>query len=102
MNIFEERNLLPETLPDRPMQLAKEWFNKTCKDKWQPNPNAMTLSTVDNNNTPSSRIVLCKYFIPDPGYIVFFTNYNSRKGQEIKKNPEVSLVFHWDLSLIHI
>ena len=96
MNIFEERNLLPETLPDRPMQLAKEWFNKTCKDKWQPNPNAMTLSTVDNNNTPSSRIVLCKYFIPDPGYIVFFTNYNSRKGQEIKKNSDVSLVFHWD------
>ena len=96
MNIFEERNLLPETLPDRPMHLAKEWLNKTCEDKWQPNPNAMTLSTVDNNNTPSSRIVLCKYFKPDPGYIVFFTNYNSRKGREIKINSEVSLVFHWD------
>ena len=96
MNIFEEKNLLPETLPDRPMHLAKEWLNKTCEDKWQPNPNAMTLSTVDNNNTPSSRIVLCKYFKPDPGYVVFFTNYNSRKGREIKINSEVSLVFHWD------
>ena len=96
MNIFEERNLLPETLPDSPMHLAKEWFNKTSEDGWQPNPNAMTLSTVDKYNTPSSRIVLCKYFKPDPGYVVFFTNYNSRKGQEIKKNSEVSLVFHWD------
>ena len=96
MSTFDERNLLPETLPNKPMHLAKDWFDTTCEKKWQPNPNAMTLSTVDNKNTPSSRIVLCKYFVADPGYIVFFTNYNSRKGKEIRENSEVSLVFHWD------
>ena len=96
MKTFDERNLLPEILPDDPMHQAKRWFDRTNSEKWQPNPNAMTLSTVDKNNAPSSRIVLCKYFKPDPGYVVFFTNYNSRKGQEIKKNSKVSLVFHWD------
>ena len=96
MKTFDERNLLPEILPDDPMHQAKRWFDRTNSEKWQPNPNAMTLSTVDKNNAPSSRIVLCKYFVADPGYIVFFTNYNSRKGEEIKDNSEVSLVFHWD------
>ena len=96
MKTLDERNLLPEILPDDPMHQAKRWFDRTNSEKWQPNPNAMTLSTVDKNNAPSSRIVLCKYFVSDPGYIVFFTNYNSRKGEEIKDNPEVSLVFHWD------
>ena len=96
MKTFDERNLLPEILPDDPMHQAKRWFDRTNSEKWQPNPNAMTLSTVDKNNAPSSRIVLCKYFVADPGYIVFFTNYNSRKGKEIRDNSEVSLVFHWD------
>ena len=96
MKTFDERNLLPEILPDDPMHQAKKWFDRTNSEKWQPNPNAMTLSTVDKNNAPSSRIVLCKYFVADPGYIVFFTNYNSRKGKEIRDNSEVSLVFHWD------
>ena len=96
MKTFDERNLMPEILPDDPMHQAKRWFDRTNSEKWQPNPNAMTLSTVDNKNTPSSRIVLCKYFVADPGYIVFFTNYNSRKGKEIRENSEVSLVFHWD------
>ena len=96
MKTFDERNLMPEILPDDPMHQAKRWFDRTNSEKWQPNPNAMTLSTVDKNNAPSSRIVLCKYFVADPGYIVFFTNYNSRKGKEIRDNSEVSLVFHWD------
>ena len=37
MSTFDERNLLPETLPDKPMHLAKDWFDKTCEKKWQPN-----------------------------------------------------------------
>tara|TARA_B100001121_G_scaffold297525_1_gene304067 strand:- start:27 stop:701 length:675 start_codon:yes stop_codon:yes gene_type:complete len=96
MKTFDERNLLPEILPDDPMHQAKRWFDRTNSEKWQPNPNAMTLSTVDKYNAPSSRIVLCKYFVADPGYIVFFTNYNSRKGKELRDNSEVSIVFHWD------
>ena len=44
MKTFDERNLLPEILPDDPMHQAKRWFDITNSEKWQPNPNAMTLS----------------------------------------------------------
>ncbi len=56
-------------------------------------PNAMTLSTVNGNGRPSGRIVLLKDF--DTEGFVFFTNYDSQKGQEITRNPNVSMVFYW-------
>jgi pyridoxamine 5'-phosphate oxidase len=56
-------------------------------------PNAMILSTVKPDMTPSSRIVLLKDFSP-LGF-TFFTNYESQKGQEIAHNPNVSLLFPW-------
>ena len=55
--------------------------------------NAMSLSTTDENGQPSSRIVLLKK-ISEEG-LFFYTNYNSKKGQEISKNPKVSLNFWW-------
>jgi len=57
------------------------------------NPNAMTLSTVDPEGQPSSRVVLLKGF--DERGFVFYTNYESRKGREILGNPKVSLSFFW-------
>ena len=56
----------------------------------------MTLATTRDNSQPSARIVLCKDFIPDPGYIVFYTNYKSDKSHDIAENPNVALAFHWD------
>ena len=96
MNKIVSASILPQTLPDNPMHHAKLWFDDACLRKNQPNPNAMTLVTVSKNNQPSARIVLCKSFIADPGYVVFFTNYQSRKSSEITHNSNVSLVFHWD------
>ena len=96
MNKIVSANTLPQTLPDNPMHLAKSWFDDACSKNNQPNPNAMTLVTVSKSNHPSARIVLCKSFIADPGYVVFFTNYQSRKSSEITHNSNVSLVFHWD------
>jgi pyridoxamine 5'-phosphate oxidase len=58
-----------------------------------PNPNAMTLSTVDAAGQPSSRQVLLKGV--DGRGFVFYTNLESRKGREIAGNPRVSLNFHW-------
>lgn len=56
-------------------------------------PNAMCLSTVNSDSKPSSRIVLLREF-SENGY-AFFTNYQSRKGDEIKNNPNASLLFFW-------
>jgi len=55
--------------------------------------NAMTLATADKNGMPSARIVLLKEY--DEKGFVFFTNYNSRKGEELLQNPNACLVFFW-------
>ncbi len=87
---------LPQPLPDDPMHWADAWLSKAIEDPVRRNPNSMTLATVDPEGRPSSRVVLCKRFVPDPGYLVFYTNYNSRKSAELDANPRVSVCFHWD------
>ncbi len=58
-----------------------------------PNANGMTLSTVDSQGRPSSRMVLLKGF--DPSGFVFYTNLESRKAVDLQSNPQVSLLFYW-------
>ncbi|MDH4108533.1 MAG: pyridoxamine 5'-phosphate oxidase [Gammaproteobacteria bacterium] len=87
---------LPEKLPDDPMQLASDWLDEATAREVQRNPNAMALVTLGADHRPSARVVLCKSFVADPGYIVFYTNYQSRKGRDISANADVALVFHWD------
>jgi pyridoxamine 5'-phosphate oxidase len=58
-----------------------------------PEPNAMTLATVGSDGRPSTRIVLIKGF--DAQGIVWYTNYDSRKGRELADNPFAALQFHW-------
>ncbi len=58
-----------------------------------PEPNAMTLATVGEDGRPSTRIVLIKDF--DERGIVWYSNYESRKGRELAGNPHAALQFHW-------
>ncbi len=88
--------LLPAILPQNPLHWAEAWLLHASANAVQRNPNAMTLATVDQTGAPSSRVVLCKAFVADPGYVVFYTNYRSRKVAELMANPEVALTFHWD------
>jgi pyridoxamine 5'-phosphate oxidase len=88
---------LPEVLPTDPMQWADAWIKDATASSIQPHANAMTLATVADGAQPSSRVVLCKDFVPDPGFLVFYTNYNSRKSREIASNPQVAVSFHWDI-----
>jgi len=68
------------------------WMNEAIEAEVN-EPTAMTLSTVDAGNRPSSRVVLLKGF--DPNGFVFFTNYESRKGRAISENANVALNFFW-------
>jgi pyridoxamine 5'-phosphate oxidase len=90
------KGFLPGTLPDDPMPLFAEWYEGARAAKAQPNPDSMALATTTADGHPSVRIVLCKKLVPDPGYAVFFTNYDSRKGGELGANPCAAAVFHWD------
>jgi pyridoxamine 5'-phosphate oxidase len=56
----------------------------------------MVLATVDARGYPSARVVLCKEINPQPGAILFYTNYRSRKGRELEANGRAAVVFHWD------
>ena len=87
---------LPEPLPAEPFTLFTEWYDTAHRKQLQPNPNAMVLATVDPQGEPHARVVLSKHLVSDPGYIVFFTNYHSRKGSELDANPRAAAVFHWD------
>lgn len=89
-------DFLPEPLPDNPLPLFTSWFRQARERATQPNPDAMVLATSDANNAPSARVVLCKLLAESDGYVVFFTNYQSRKGRELAEHPRAAAVFHWD------
>jgi pyridoxamine 5'-phosphate oxidase len=77
---------------DDPIKLFEIWMEKAKQT--EPNdPNAVALATSSKNNVPSVRMVLLKGFNKD-GF-VFYTNLNSRKGNELKENPNASMCFHW-------
>lgn len=78
------------------MAWASAWLAHATAQSVQRNPNSMTLATVDADGRPSARVVLCKSFVVDPGYVVFYTNYQSRKMMEAFAHPEVAATFHWD------
>lgn len=88
--------LLAEPLPPEPLQVASDWLAYAWKQGQQPNPNSMVLATVAPDGRPSARVVLCKQVVPQPGYVVFYTNYQSRKGKELAENPRAAVVMHWD------
>jgi pyridoxamine 5'-phosphate oxidase len=82
---------IPDVDPN-PFRQFDKWF-KQAVDAQLPEPNTMTLATVDARGRPSARIVLIKG-VDERGF-VFFTNYESRKGRELAENPHASLLFYW-------
>ena len=75
-----------------PFRQFDAWFEQAVNAQL-PEPNTMTLATVDSRGRPSARIVLIKG-VDERGF-VFFTNYESRKGREMAANPYASLLFYW-------
>lgn len=75
-----------------PMIQFEAWFLQAVT-AGLPEPNAMVLSTAGHNGHVSSRVVLLKGI--EAGRFLFFTNYESRKGQQLAENPHASLLFFW-------
>ena len=84
--------LLEADMQDSPLQQFQRWLDDYISIN-PLEPTAMTLATVTEDNAPDSRVVLLKG-IWDDGF-VFYTNYQSAKGQDIEKNPHVALNFYW-------
>jgi len=77
---------------DDPLELFKIWMSEAEKNEIN-DPNALSLATANKNNEPSVRMVLLKG-ISKKGF-VFYTNLNSPKSNDIKKNPKAEMCFHW-------
>ena len=90
---YEKKYIDDINIEKKPFDFFEKWFKDACKDKLIDEPNAMSLSTISSNGFPRTRVVLLKEFGID-GFI-FYTNYNSRKGESIKLNSKVSLSFFW-------
>ncbi|MBW4891468.1 pyridoxamine 5'-phosphate oxidase [Mucilaginibacter sp. HMF5004] len=91
-NEYKAASLSEKEVTKEPIKQFEKWF-KQALDANMLEPNAMTLATATTDGRPSARIVLLKGF--DHNGFVFYTNYLSRKGKEMAKNPLVSLVFFW-------
>jgi pyridoxamine 5'-phosphate oxidase len=91
-NEYQAVGLARRNLPERPIELFEQWL-ADAQDCGIAELNAMVVSTVDPDGTPSSRTVLCKG-ADDAGF-VFFTNYLSRKGRALGHEPRVGLLFPW-------
>src|SRR5665213_3461144 len=89
-------DLLTEPAPAEPMAIVSRWLRDACERRLQPNPNAMVLATLGADRQPSARVVLLKDLVIDPGYLVFYSNYDSRKGRELAAAPRAAAVMHWD------
>ena len=89
---YERAELNEDASHADPLKQFEQWLNEaiTCE---VPEPNAMTLATVASNLRPSTRVVLIKAY--DERGIVWYTNFESRKGQELAGNPFGALQFHW-------
>ena len=85
--------LIEKNLPKDPFDLFNNWFEDLEKSGNERENNAMSLTTVNEKNVPTTRVVLLKQF-SKKGFI-FYTNYNSRKGNHIKNNPNVCISFYW-------
>ena len=85
--------LSEENTEKHPTDQFKKWYHDVLKANFK-EPTAVILATSRRNGKPSVRTVLMKDF-SEEGF-VFFTNYQSRKGRELKQNPKAAMLFYWD------
>lgn len=89
---FAKQTLDKKDVDANPIVQFTKWFKEAVESKVN-EPNAMTLATASMDGKPSARIVLLRNF--NQNGFVFYTNYTSRKGGEILKNPYASILFFW-------
>lgn len=89
---YKTHGLTEKAAPALPYALFKDWFGEAVRDKLL-DPNAMTLGTLGPGGRPALRTVLLKDF--DGKGFVFYTNYHSQKGRELRHKPLACLLFYW-------
>lgn len=86
---------LPERLPSDPLALVAQWLDESMRLGLR-NPTALALSTVGASGRPSVRFVLLKHLAVEHGYLVFYTNYGSRKARELDGSGHAAAAMYWE------
>ena len=90
---YNKDKLSINDIGENPIDFFVKWFKEAENSDQIIEPNAMTISTVDENSFPSSRVVLLKQI--KERSLIFFTNYNSNKGKSLDKNENICASFYW-------
>jgi len=90
---YQKSELIEDAISNNPMEVFQKWFYEVEQAGGIDEPNTMTISTIGIDGFPKNRIVLLKKYTHE-GFI-FYTNYQSEKGNAIQKNPNVCLSFFW-------
>jgi pyridoxamine 5'-phosphate oxidase len=91
---YQKFELTEQTVNSDPFMQLTQWLLEAVEAQ-EPDPTAMVLSTIDKDGYPDARVVLLKEIATDG--LIFFTNYESKKGQQIADNNHVSVVFLWSV-----
>ena len=91
--VYEHSELLDNQVKENPIEQFRDWFLDADKHPNIAEANAMSISTIEDDDCPRTRIVLLKSYTWE-GF-VFYTNYQSKKGKAIEKNPKACLHFFW-------
>ncbi len=89
---YRKSTLEEKNASENPFTQFSNWFKEALNAEI-PEPNAMVVATVNKEGFPSARVVLLKGF--DEKGFIFYTNYNSQKGQDLLDNPQCAVVFNW-------
>ena len=87
---------LDDPLPERPEPLLGAWLEEAMARRPVPNPLAMGLATLGLEGNPTSRMVICRGYDLEAGWLVFYTDRRSAKGEELARHPRAAALFHWD------
>jgi pyridoxamine 5'-phosphate oxidase len=86
---------LADPLPPSPLALVGRWLEDALEQGAENVASAMTLATLRPDGTPAARVMLCRGYDPEAGYVVFYTNRQSSKGRDLGHLPRAAGVFHW-------
>jgi pyridoxamine 5'-phosphate oxidase len=87
---------LADPLPDSPLPLLERWIDEARSGQVQRNPTAMTVATLGSEGDLSARVLLCRNYDAEHGFVVFYTNRESRKGDALDTHANAAAVLHWD------
>ena len=85
-----------EPLPTEPLPILRDWISDAETALPRENPTAMTLATLTLDGLPDARMVICRGFDYERGWLVFYTDLRSAKARQLRDGPRAAAVFHWN------